>query len=487
MVDMTPKFSGEPTAQALANGLATLGRYGDNYMVHAAEGETVVPGQILDANPQLREILFTQMKAMGIEDPNRYVVGSDLNSINPVTGQPEFFFKKIFKAIKGVAKKVAPIAVPIIGNIIAPGIGGPLASALFTKATGGSFGDALKAGALSFGTQALGRGIGALSAGKDFFPAVQQGVMEPFQAASNLFSSGPANPLSQGIFGEGFRANAGLNMDTFFPKYDPNASGVGALTRANTSFVDNVAGDAGENLGIGRKPPNPAASIYADPNVKGGAQRYLRDLADFQQAQQVPIAQTGGDAGESDFGFDSTVTSGGGSSSGIGQKIKDTLTSKEFLGPALAGAIPAIATYALTPKQEELTPDQLQQLTDPQRVAYNKYRALTPEEKKSGAGQALLQQSGITSFYTPEQLARIAGITPEQAEAFQASKFGVASAAAGGEIIGPGSGTSDSIPAMLSDGEFVMTAEAVRNAGGGDRNLGAARMYDTMNRLERAV
>ena len=98
-----------------------------------------------------------------------------------------------------------------------------------------------------------------------------------------------------------------------------------------------------------------------------------------------------------------------------------------------------------------------------------------------------MQQSGITSFYTPEQLARIAGITPEQAEAFQASKFGVASAAAGGEIIGPGSGTSDSIPAMLSDGEFVMTAEAVRNAGGGDRNLGAARMYDTMNRLERAL
>ena len=105
MVDMTPKFSGEPTAQALANGLATLGRYGDNYMVHAAEGETVVPGQILDANPQLRESLFTQMKAMGIEDPNRYVVGSDLNSINPVTGQPEFFFKKIFKAIKALLKK----------------------------------------------------------------------------------------------------------------------------------------------------------------------------------------------------------------------------------------------------------------------------------------------------------------------------------------------------------------------------------------------
>ena len=57
-------------------------------------------------------------------------------------------------------------------------------------------------------------------------------------------------------------------------------------------------------------------------------------------------------------------------------------------------------------------------------------------------------------------------------------------AAGGGEIKGPGTGTSDSIPANLSDGEFVMTAEAVRNAGGGNRNLGAARMYDLMSRFE---
>ena len=50
--------------------------------------------------------------------------------------------------------------------------------------------------------------------------------------------------------------------------------------------------------------------------------------------------------------------------------------------------------------------------------------------------------------------------------------------------MGPGSGTSDSIPARLSDGEFVMTARAVENAGGGNRALGAARMYDMMNRFE---
>ena len=54
----------------------------------------------------------------------------------------------------------------------------------------------------------------------------------------------------------------------------------------------------------------------------------------------------------------------------------------------------------------------------------------------------------------------------------------------GGESVGPGTGTSDSIPAMLSDGEFVMTAKAVRGAGGGDRREGARKMYEAMDRLE---
>ena len=71
--------------------------------------------------------------------------------------------------------------------------------------------------------------------------------------------------------------------------------------------------------------------------------------------------------------------------------------------------------------------------------------------------------------------------------------------AVGGMIDGPGTGTSDSIPAQiyqnggpvqearLSDGEFVMTADAVRGAGGGDRNAGAAKMYQMMNQLERVA
>ena len=47
-----------------------------------------------------------------------------------------------------------------------------------------------------------------------------------------------------------------------------------------------------------------------------------------------------------------------------------------------------------------------------------------------------------------------------------------------GEIAGPGGPKDDKIPAMLSDGEFVMTAKAVDNAGG------PKAMYNLMNKLD---
>ena len=53
-----------------------------------------------------------------------------------------------------------------------------------------------------------------------------------------------------------------------------------------------------------------------------------------------------------------------------------------------------------------------------------------------------------------------------------------------GQISGPGTETSDDIPAMLSDGEFVMTAKAVRGAGKGSRREGAKRMYAMMRKFE---
>lgn len=68
---------------------------------------------------------------------------------------------------------------------------------------------------------------------------------------------------------------------------------------------------------------------------------------------------------------------------------------------------------------------------------------------------------------------------------------GIASLAPGGyprrngQISGPGTETSDSIPAMLSDGEFVMTAKAVKALGKGNRRAGAKKMYALMHHLEK--
>jgi len=46
---------------------------------------------------------------------------------------------------------------------------------------------------------------------------------------------------------------------------------------------------------------------------------------------------------------------------------------------------------------------------------------------------------------------------------------------------------ADDVPAMLSKNEFVMTADAVKGAGGGNVEKGAQKMYNTMKRLEGRV
>ena len=97
------------------------------------------------------------------------------------------------------------------------------------------------------------------------------------------------------------------------------------------------------------------------------------------------------------------------------------------------------------------------------------------------AGMGIYQPYNTSSMYgnimNPPPVRRAAG--------------GIANLAAGGyprrngQIQGPGTETSDDIPAMLSDGEFVMTAKAVRGAGGGSRRDGAKKMYALMHRLEK--
>jgi hypothetical protein len=94
---------------------------------------------------------------------------------------------------------------------------------------------------------------------------------------------------------------------------------------------------------------------------------------------------------------------------------------------------------------------------------------------------------------SPESLAAQAAYQPRivSAPVIGAAKGGIMDTSKfprrNGEISGPGTGTSDDIPAMLSDGEFVFTAKAVRGAGNGDRERGIRKMYQVMRSFEGAA
>ena len=193
--------------QEQADRLAEFGRNGDIYVVHAAEGETVVPMEVLEANPQVKELLFGQMRDMGL-DPKEYTVGDELNSINPYTGMPEFFLKKIFKGVKKVIMKAAPIVVPMIAGTFFGPLGAMLASAAITKLQGGSWGDVLKGAAMSYIGGSLMEGIGGALTGTSigdalgyttgpggfagFTSGVGRGLAAPF-TASSLQKLNPSN------------------------------------------------------------------------------------------------------------------------------------------------------------------------------------------------------------------------------------------------------------------------------------------------------
>ena len=88
----------------VGNRMASLGRNGDDQLVHMRTGEIAVSPELLEENPRLAGALANAFQRSNV-DMDRYVVGSGANSINPMTGQPEFFLKKLVRGIKNVFKK----------------------------------------------------------------------------------------------------------------------------------------------------------------------------------------------------------------------------------------------------------------------------------------------------------------------------------------------------------------------------------------------
>ena len=164
----------------IADRIAEYGRYGDDTLAHVETGEHIVPKALLDKNPALKASIFEHLEELGVEDPERYIVGSEFNSLNPDTQLPEFFFKKILKkakkafkkVVKGVKKtlkkigkvlkKASAVVLPVVLNAVFPGMGaimtGALSGGISTLIQGGNLKDALKGAAIGGVTGAIAKG-----------------------------------------------------------------------------------------------------------------------------------------------------------------------------------------------------------------------------------------------------------------------------------------------------------------------------------------
>ena len=172
------------------------------------------------------------------------------------------------------------------------------------------------------------------------------------------------------------------------------------------------------------------------------------------------------------------MTTGAGKSSGLGGFFDDFTMKDAFLASSLGGA----ALQALdkpeegTPQRDPIggtilgsvsspTTDKVYDVTNPIEMAeYNEEISKFYDDDFKYEVEEPVRAAHGGAMYGHDKMGYDTPIT--------------------GEVSGPGTGTSDSVPARLSDGEFVLTADAVRGAGGGDRDVGAARLYDMMSELE---
>ena len=435
--------------QDMADKLANMGQFDDDQIAHVAEGEVIVPAPIMKYYPEIREQVFDVIRQEGL-DPQEFVVGGDLVARNPQTGMQEFgFFSKVFKKIKKAFKKLAPIILPIV----LPGIGTALAGMGGLAGGIGGFIGSLGAA----GTAALGSGLGGLIQGRSFKDSLKMGALSGLTVG---LMKGAGNVAKGKGFMEG-QFGAGTTPGFKAPGSGPVTaaqSGIAAtdpiVTVGKDGLIDiqPITGDVTTITSPGYDPTTFAKTV-AD---KQGAFSYLKPS---NIAKNLGI---GSGPPTTVAGSNAALTSGAaetGFLSRVGEGFTESLVADPIgKGTQLVGT--GLIAAGLMTGEEEGDGRNL--------VDYEPYEA----------------EGGVFTGlgYDPEtgRFGRVQVRTPRE-QLQQRRMF----AAAGGPISGPGTGTSDSIPAMLSDGEFVMTAKAVRGMGDGSRKKGAAKMYKMMNKLER--
>lgn len=175
-------------------------------------------------------------------------------------------------------KRILPVAGAIVGNVIAPGIGGAIGAGVGTKATGGSWGDALKAGALSYAGGKIGSAVGGSSVGRSlgFGGTVGDAIGSASNVAGPSFMNIPglssaigetaANSVGASIANTGLAEAAGSFAGNALAQSSPKISGPAPF---NPKQQDQQ--DLPESLSaFGSLSPEQQSSNIATQGVYGG-------------------------------------------------------------------------------------------------------------------------------------------------------------------------------------------------------------------------
>lgn len=413
--------------------MAGMGRNGDSELVHMKTGEIAVSPELLEENPRLASELTNAFQRSNV-DMDRYTVGSAANSINPITGQREFFLKKLVKGIKKLFKAVAPILIPMAINFFAPGLGtvasGALGAGIGTLAQGGSFKDAFKSAVIGGFAGGISAAAGAGG------PAGASGFKE---RAFGKLGGMDTTILRPGTFGTPPAANTVTT-----PTVDSSTTVTDNLTAPAEpkGFVDTAKSFYDQNL-------SPSRNMLSNTE--------LMNKPEFQQLIDKEFT-----APEALQAVAKTYQPG----------LISQYAPLAAVGTAAMGAFGGFETpeadlsspYGYTSREEfERDPNK-----------YSIYSGINFQRPLVGRPD-INRNPFVFQNYLPE--------APVQTAAMGGEMF----PRKNGYIGGPGTETSDDIPAMLSDGEFVMTAKAVRGLGDGSRKQGVRKMYDMMRAFEGGV
>jgi hypothetical protein len=414
---------------------SNMGRKGDTQLGHLEVGDVVVPPSVIANNPLLDEMLESTMLNQGI-DPQQRIVGLGLASLNPNTGLEEFgIFDSITKGLekfaektglKKLGKKLAPLA-PIAAQFIP---GGPIVSGAVGAGLQGLLGGQKPKDYLA--DAALGAGIGALA----------QGATRGFtKEGMSIFDPNFVGPLDPSKLGGGAPLRQSVGMDII------KGLQSGGIKGALGNLVDEGT-IAGGLLGIGG----------------GGAGQAI-----VNEAGEV-IGYTGGGGGGG-LGGALGLAGIGALSAGLAKLAYED--AKKQKGVPLT----PLTTMSPTGRYNiEAEIARRQGLPAPNPVEFGLLPAGTlpklsggqPRGKSLGGAIEELEGGMARGMSRGGIMAFAAGgaVAMQEGGEMDPSKFPPMD----GDINGAGTETSDDIPAMLSDGEFVMTARAVRGAGTYDMN-----------------